>query len=50
VENGREAKTHHTKDHSRYPVNSLTAIGGHDCQLFDKLLWGLVASTIFVRY
>ena len=28
---------------------SLTAIGGHDRQFFDKLLWGLVTSTIFVR-
>ncbi len=27
--------------------NSLTAIGGHDRQLFDKLLWWLVTSTIF---
>jgi hypothetical protein len=31
-------------------LNSLTAIGGHDRQFFDKLLWGLVTSTIFVRW
>ena len=30
-------------------INSLTAIGGHDRQLFDKLLWCLVSSPIFVR-
>jgi len=32
-------------------LNSLTAIaiGAHEHQLFDKLLWGLVTSTIFVR-
>ena len=29
--------------------NSLTAIGAHEGQLFDKLLWWLVTSTIFVR-
>jgi len=29
--------------------NSLPAIGTHERQLFDKLLWGLVTSTIFVR-
>jgi len=29
-------------------INRLTAIGGHDRHLFDKLLWGLVTSTIFV--
>jgi hypothetical protein len=28
--------------------NSLAAIGGHGGQFFDKLLWGLVTSTIFV--
>jgi hypothetical protein len=32
------------------PLNSLTAIGGHDRQFFDKLLWGLVTSMIFVRW
>jgi len=31
-------------------VNSLPAIGAHERQLFDKLLWGLVTSTIFVRF
>ncbi len=31
-------------------INSLTAIGGRDRQFFDKLLWGLVTSTIFVRW
>jgi len=31
-------------------INSLTAIGGHDRQFFDKLLWGLVTSMIFVRW
>jgi hypothetical protein len=30
-------------------LNSLAAIDGHDRQFFDKLLWGLVTSTIFVR-
>jgi len=30
-------------------LNSLPAIGAHERQLFDKLLWGLVTSTIFVR-
>ncbi len=30
-------------------VNSLPAIGAHECQVFEKLLWGLVSSTIFVR-
>ena len=30
-------------------VNRITAIGAHEHQLFDKLLWGLVTSTIFVR-
>ena len=30
-------------------VNSLPAIGAHERQVFDKLLWGLVTSTIFVR-
>jgi hypothetical protein len=29
--------------------NSSAAIGGHDRQFFDKLLWGLITSTIFVR-
>ncbi len=32
-----------------YVVTSLTAIGGHDRQFFDKLLWGLITSTVFVR-
>jgi len=31
-------------------LNSLTPIDGHDRQFFDKLLWGLVTSTIFVRW
>ena len=33
-------------------LNSLTAIGigAHERQLFDKLLWRLVTSMIFVRY
>jgi hypothetical protein len=30
-------------------VNSLPAFDAHERQLFDKLLWGLVTSTIFVR-
>ena len=30
-------------------VNRITAIGAHERQLFDKLLWGLLTSTIFVR-
>ena len=30
-------------------LNSLTAIDAHEHQLFDKLLWGLVTSTIFVH-
>ncbi len=30
-------------------INSLPAIGAHERQVFDKLLWGLVTSTIFVR-
>ena len=30
-------------------VNSIPAIDAHERQLFDKLLWGLVTSTIFVR-
>ena len=30
-------------------INSLTAIGAHERQLFDKLLWWLVTSPIFVR-
>jgi len=30
-------------------VNSLPAIGAHERQVFEKLLWGLVSSTIFVR-
>ncbi len=33
-----------------YAINSLTAKGGHDRPLFDKLLWWLVTSAIFVRY
>jgi hypothetical protein len=39
----------HICAHSRIPVNSLPAIDAHERQLFDKLLWGLVTSTIFVR-
>jgi hypothetical protein len=34
---------------SGYTVNSLPAIDAHEHQFFDKLLWGLVTSTIFVR-
>jgi hypothetical protein len=30
-------------------INSLPAIDAHERQLLDKLLWGLVISTIFVR-
>jgi hypothetical protein len=30
-------------------VNSLPAMGAHERPLFEKLLWGLVSSTIFVR-
>jgi hypothetical protein len=30
-------------------VNSLTAIGAHESQLFIELLWWLVTSLIFVR-
>jgi hypothetical protein len=29
--------------------NSLSAIDAHEHQVFDKLLWELVTSTIFVR-
>jgi hypothetical protein len=29
--------------------NSLPAIDAHERQVFDKLLWGLITSTIFVR-
>jgi hypothetical protein len=29
--------------------NSLPAIDAHERQFFDKLLWGSVTSTIFVR-
>jgi len=28
----------------------MAAIGAHERQVFDKLLWGLVTSTIFVRW
>jgi hypothetical protein len=35
--------------HERIAVNSLPAIGAHERQVFDKLLWGLVTSTMFVR-
>jgi hypothetical protein len=38
-----------TKTTRKNKVNSLTAIDAHERQLFDKLLWGLVTSTIFVR-
>jgi len=34
---------------SSMAINSLTAIDAHESQFFDKLLWGLVTSTIFVR-
>jgi hypothetical protein len=30
--------------------NRLPAIDAHERQLFDKLLWGLVTSMIFVRW
>jgi hypothetical protein len=30
-------------------INSLPAMGAHERPLFEKLLWGLVSSTIFVR-
>ena len=30
-------------------LNRTAAIGAHERQVFDKLLWGLVTSTIFVR-
>jgi hypothetical protein len=30
-------------------INSLPAIDAHERQVFEKLLWGLVSSTIFVR-
>ncbi len=30
-------------------LNSFTAIDAHESHLFDKLLWGLVTSAIFVR-
>jgi len=30
-------------------LNSLPAIGAHERQVFEKLLWGLVSSTISVR-
>jgi len=33
----------------KYVLNSLPAIGAHERQVFEKLLWGLVSSTIFVR-
>jgi hypothetical protein len=29
-------------------VNSLPVIDAHERQFFDKLLWGLITSTIFV--
>jgi hypothetical protein len=32
-----------------FELNSLPAIGAHEHQVFEKLLWGLVSSTIFVR-
>jgi hypothetical protein len=34
---------------NHYLLNSLPAIGAHERQVFEKLLWGLVSSTIFVR-
>ena len=30
-------------------LNSLPAMGAHERPLFEKLLWGLVSSMIFVR-
>jgi hypothetical protein len=42
-------KVAHIHANRGIPVNSLTAIGGHDRQFFDKFLWGLVTSTSFVR-
>ena len=33
----------------RHHLNRTAAIGAHERQVFDKLLWGLVTSTIFVR-
>ena len=38
----------HERAHA-YHINSLPAMDGHDRPLFEKLLWGLVTSTIFVR-
>ena len=33
----------------KHLFNRMAAIGAHERQVFDKLLWGLVTSTIFVR-
>jgi hypothetical protein len=30
-------------------LNRIAAIDAHERQVFEKLLWGLVSSTIFVR-
>ena len=30
-------------------VNRMAAMGAHERPLFEKLLWGLLSSTIFVR-
>jgi hypothetical protein len=30
-------------------INRMAAIDAHECQVFEKLLWGFVSSTIFVR-
>ncbi len=35
--------------HMKCNLNSLPAMGAHERPLFEKLLWGLVSSTIFVR-
>jgi hypothetical protein len=32
-----------------WAVNRMAAIDAHERQVFEKLLWGLVSSTIFVR-
>jgi len=34
---------------SQMTINRTAAIGAHERQVFDKLLWGLVTSSIFVR-
>ena len=42
-------KTSKLAIHVQKMFNSLTAIGACERQLFDKLLWRLVTSPIFVR-